>query len=184
MKKSLWMISTIVLMLSVLVGCESVQEKKRKDPIDALITYKDSYVGDSSAVVNISYILPGGENVQRVSLQTEKKPYSITIDYGLKEGSDLTKEELDKLWNEKDARKAFVNNAIAYFILVKNVDVITFNVETTKPQSFSVTRTEIEKFVGKDVTEFADKPSLWKKEIEEGIVNNPDKIKQFFQERS
>ena len=177
----------IILIVSsflILTGCSSVLEKEKKNPIDLLVSYEGTLVGDSSAVVNIGYILPGGEDVKQVALQTEEKPFEITISYGLKEGSEKEQEDFESDWTEANAKKAFLNNAIAYFILVDNVDRVTLQVETESPHELTVNRTEIEQFIGKSVKEYAKDAELWKEEIEEGIINNSDKVNEFYSAHS
>ena len=180
MKRLILVMCLIFSLFSVLAGCDSVLEKEKEDPIDALIAYKDTYVGDATAVSHISYILPAGEHVKTISLQTNETPYEIAITYGIKEEADVTEETFESDWNENNTKKALLNNAIAFFTLVNNVDVVTLSVETTSPQLLTVTREQIEEFVGKNVREYASDAELWKEEIEEGIINNDEKVKAFY----
>jgi len=113
-------------------------------------------------------------------LQTNETPYEIAITYGIKEEANVTEETFESDWNENNTKKALLNNAIAFFTLVNNVDVVTLSVETTSPQLLTVTREQIEEFVGKNVREYASDAELWKEEIEEGIINNDEKVKAFY----
>ena len=51
--------------------------------IDKLLEFKDSYVGDNSAVGNIIYNLPGNVYFGGMTLQTNETPYEISMDYGV-----------------------------------------------------------------------------------------------------
>lgn len=180
MKRSLLVIGLLFSVFSLLVGCHSVLEKEKEEPVDVLMAYKDTAVGDATAVSHISYILPAGEHVKQIALQTKETPYEITINYGVKEGSDITAEDFESDWNENNTKRALLNNAIAFFILVNNVDEVHFYVEKEKPVSFSITRKNIEDFVGKDVREYSDDAELWKKEIEENIMSDDEKVNAFY----
>ena len=180
MKRSLLSICLLLGLFSLLVGCDSVLEKEKKEPVDVLMDYKDTAVGDATAVSHISYILPAGEHVKQIDLQTKETPYEITIDYGVKEDSDTTVEDFENEWDENNTKRALLNNAIAFFILVNNVDVVHFNVETETPVSFSITREDIDTFVGKDVREYSNDAKLWKVEIEEDIISDDAKVNAFY----
>lgn len=180
MKRFLLSISVLVGLFTLLTGCKSVLEKEKEEPIDVLVSYAGSRVGDASSVVNIGYILPGGEDVKQVELQTDERPYGINIVYGLKEGSERKQDDFQTDWSEANTKRAFLYNSIAYFALVDNVDQVTFRTEADAPHSLTVTRADIEHFLGKDVTDYSEDTELWKKEVEEGIMLNDDKINEFY----
>lgn len=184
MKKLMFKVGTIILSVGLLSGCSSVLEEERKESVDAVIEYKDTYIGDASSVLKISYVLPAGEYVKQLSLQTKEEPYEMTVDYGLKDEQDISKEDFEKDWSERNTKKALLNNAISYFILINNVGVVHLNVETTTPYKLTVTREEIESFVGKDVRMYADDAELWKKEIEENIIENEERVDEFYKNHS
>ena len=179
-KRFLISICIITGLVSIMTGCSSVLEKEKEDTIDVLVPYAGSLVGDASSVVNIGYILPGGEDVKQVALKTDEQPYGITLEYGLKEESEKQEEEFENDWTESNTKKAFLYNAIAYFILVDNVDQVTLQADTESPQSLTVTRADIEQLLGKNLKEYAADTEAWKKEIEEGIINNSEKVNEFY----
>jgi len=132
--------------------------------INNLIKYKNSYVGDNSAVGGILTNLPGGKFRNGFSLKTDKTPYGIEVNYK-PEDNVKSSEEFNKLFNEKDSENLLMDNAITLFILVTNVDEIKFNLKGAKETSFYVTRAEVESFYGKKMTEYAEDKALWEKEI-------------------
>lgn len=180
MKRFLITISLLVGSITVLTGCKSVLEKEKEEPIDVLVSYAGSLVGDASSVVNIGYILPGGEDVKQVELQTDEQPNEINIVYGLKEESEREEEAFENDWSDMNTKRAFLYNAIAYFALVDNVDQVTFQTETDTPHSLTVTRADIEQFLGKDVRQYATDAEIWKTDVEEGIMLSDDKIEEFY----
>ena len=180
MKRFLISICLIAGSISILTGCSSVLEKEKENPIDVLVSYAGSLIGDASSVLNIGYILPGGEDVKQVSLKTDEQPYGITIEYGIKEEAEKQEEEFENDWTESNTKKAFLYNAIAYFILVDNVDQVTLQADTESSRSLTVTRADIEQFLGRNLKEYATDAEAWKEEIEEGIIHNSDKVNEFY----
>lgn len=79
--------------------------------------YRDVYVGDNSAVGNIINRLYSSSYYDHFELQTKEKPYAITIIYKNNEYGDMYKHL------EKDAS--------VLCSLVKNVDIINFEIDKT-----------------------------------------------------
>lgn len=164
------------------MGCTSDRPETKENTVEGLLEFKDTYIGDSSAVVNMSYLLPGGKYVKRVSLQTNEKPYGITIDYGMKEDADVKEEDFEEYWEDQVTKRAFLNNATTYFILVQNVDVVEFVLHTAEQKSFRVTREQIDAFYGKDVRTFAESEKAWQKDVMEQTIGDDEKVDAFFKE--
>ncbi|MGM9923713.1 MAG: DUF4825 domain-containing protein [Bacillus sp. (in: firmicutes)] len=179
MKRWILVISTIICFGMTLVACQSKEEAK-ENTVEELLAFKDSSIGDASAVVNMSYLLPGGEYVKQVSLQTEKQPYEIKLDYGIKEGTNIKEEVFEKYWKEEVTKRAFLNNATTLFILVKNVDVVEFKLHTASPKTFKVTRKDIEDFYGKDVRQYSENAEAWEEEILQSTIGENEEVEKFF----
>lgn len=184
MKRMIISLGLLVGLCMVLIGCSSVLEEEKKDPIDVLMDYSHTLIGDATAVSHISYVLPAGEHVKKISLQTKTVPYELTIDYGIKEDAKITAEDFESDWNENNTKRALLNNAIAYFILVDNLDVVHFTVETKTPVAMTITREQITDFVGKDVRVYSDDAEQWKADIEEGILKDDEKVNAFYEQHT
>lgn len=143
--------------------------------LDQLLQYKDSYVGDASAVGGIVANLPGSGFVKQISLETTNTPYGIQVDYGLREGSNLQQEFL-QFWDEENTKNILTNNAVTLFILVQNVDTVTFNLDTPDKQSFSFTRQELENFYGKDLRQYAQNKTMWEQEVLTDLISSNEKL--------
>lgn len=220
-KKNAYRWSLVAISLLLLVGCVGLTDSKSKEnviehsvagkvvDIDKLLEYKDSYVGDSSAVGGILSKLPGSVFSRGFSLQTSSEPYGIEVNYeltddqivnrkaltdffgyteefattyGIREGTNIRfgEEDFIKYWNDDSAKKIFLNNATTFFILVKNVEEIRFNVNTTEQLTFSITRKELEAFYGKDLRTYSKDKPLWEKEVLEDTIYSDSRIESFF----
>ena len=112
------------------VGCEKTEDSKEssnesKVNVDKLLEYKNSYVGDNSAVGNIISNLPANIYVKGFELQTKSKPYEINIDY--KDFKDTGVKFEDGISITIPFSEAIKKNAMIILSLVKNVDIINFN---------------------------------------------------------
>ena len=99
-----------LLVLLLLSGCNSNDRNINND----IFQFKDSFVGDNSAVGNIVNQLPGVEQLNGFELKTNEEPYGIILNY------DWTE-------SEQEYKETVINNVTFLFTLVQNVDWITFN---------------------------------------------------------
>lgn len=150
MKKQL-LVMTIILIIALTVGCTTNQE----EPFSTLLSYKNSYVGDATAVAGIIAELPGRNAYSGIMLHTSDKPYGITIKY------DITKEG----WVNENEQNLMMYNAASLFALIHNVDTITFLLEADKDREVHFLRSEIEVLMDKDWAYYYDDPLHW----EEGL---------------
>lgn len=116
--------------------------------MEELKKYKDSYVGDNSAVINILANLPLNTYVSELSLKTDRKPYEITVNY--KENPALGLDDYNNFWKDKNPNEVLEKNAALMFSLIKNTDVIEFNVENIGEKNYKYTRDELKEKYGED----------------------------------
>lgn len=184
LKNVLALVCTFLITFSFLTGCKSKNivniNSTKEININNVINYKNSYVGNNSAVKNILYNLPGGLFVKHISLQTRTTPYGIVVDYGLKQGSSLKQEDLNKYFEGDNVKRIFLNNATTLFILVKNVDTVTLNLVSSNNKSFSISRKDLEAFYKRDLRLYAKDTPLWQTEILNKTVNSNVKVQSFF----
>lgn len=121
--------------------------------MEELKKYKDSYADDGSAVMNILANLPLNTYVSNVKI--EKKSckitvnyYEITVDY--KESPDLGLDDYNNFWKDKNPNEVLEKNAALMFSLIKNTDVIEFNVENIGEKNYRYTRDELKEKYGED----------------------------------
>ena len=101
-------VPVIIIVSLSLIGCvgnstktshqkmETISQVK----IDDLLKYKGSYVGDNSAVGNIIAKLPANNYNEGFSLQTDKEPYGIIVNYKVNE--NLGTDDYNNFWSKKN----------------------------------------------------------------------------------
>lgn len=143
------------ILLVSLTGCKS-----NNNSINDIFQYKDSYIGDNSAVGNIINELPGSKAFKQSSLQTKEKPYGMVIQYG-----DVT----------GNIKEIYINNATYIFALVKNADWITIDFPNEKD---TLTRQQIQQWYGKDLSKITNEKDL--KRLIQTNVNDKNKVSELF----
>ncbi|MEE6131728.1 DUF4825 domain-containing protein [Bacillus sp. 1780r2a1] len=151
----LFLFSLSVLLL--LNGCSSANTTKN------LFEFKDSYIGDNSAVVHIVHQLLHEEEFKKLKLQTKKQPYGIHLTYEDISGAD----------NERE--KVAIYNATFIFALIQNVDWIIFQFDNAE---YKLTKEELEGWYGKQLSDFSNEKSL--KELATNYLNDEEKVKKLF----
>lgn len=147
------LVSIIILSLS-LVGCTDNFPKRLKQDLEDnskakkydLLKYKDTYVGDNSSVGNIIVSLPGSLYSSRFSLETNKKPYGIVINY--KVNQSLGEENYNKFWSDKKVTEFLEKNSVILLSLVENADFVEFNVDNIGEKPYKYTRSSLEQKYG------------------------------------
>lgn len=156
---TIYFISLLSLMI-LLSGC-SLNADSKTD----LFRYKNSYVGDASAVGNISRQLAHGKELNEYSLETTKEPYGITLEY----------KNIDVKKVDKEMKETVISNATFLFALIKNVDWITFKFPD---QEFTVTKEKLQDWYKNKLDGFENEQDL-KKLIQEHLKSQ-DSVNQFF----
>lgn len=131
---------------------------------ETIFQYKDSYIGDNSAVVGIIEQLRNNEQFEKLSLETKKKPYGMIIDY--KESANMS---------EKAMEEAALYNATFLFALIKNAEWVIFDF---KKQKFTVTKKKFEKWYGTQVENISNEKDL--KNFAKEQLNNQNRVNEFF----
>ena len=120
-----------ILILLGIAGCG------KSTPMTELLNYKGSYVGDNSSVGNIIERLPAHEYLDSFELQTSQEPYEITINY--KTFDEATVELEDGSTSKASLSKILQGNSMIILSLVKNVEIINFNVGDQNTMTFDIT---------------------------------------------
>ena len=156
MKQILKFLSLSLLVILIVSGCNTNNEK------EDLYKFKDSFVGDNSAVGNIVNQLQGAEHFKGFELKTKEKPYGIILNY---DWSDL----------EQNYKKTAVFNATFLFTLVQNLEWVNFNFAN---QEYKITKENLQNWYGEDFSEFKNEDDL--KALTQKHLENEDKVNQLF----
>ncbi|MGN0144666.1 MAG: DUF4825 domain-containing protein [Clostridium sp.] len=129
--KKFAILSVIILSLGI-VGCTKSTEQKEvpnesKVNLTTVLKYKDSYVGDNSAVSNIVNNLPANIYNEGIELQTASEPYEITIHY--KSFEDISIKFEDDSLMSSSFPYVMKNNALIILSLVPNADIVNLHID-------------------------------------------------------
>ncbi|TYS79724.1 DUF4825 domain-containing protein [Rossellomorea aquimaris] len=162
-KKSILILSFTALL--PLYGCTSTPQKE-----ETIFQYKDSYVGDSGAVGNITRPLaePEGENMGGLELKTTEEPYGIILNYSPDDSIENS---------ELDYRELALYNASIILALVKNAEWVQFNFVE---EEVKVSRDDLQDWFVKDLRDFSEEEEL-RSFIQEHLEDE-EKVEQFFRD--
>jgi len=155
MKNKFKILIPVMVIISLnLIGCgsNSIKTPNKKvetvsqAKIDDLMKYKGSNVGDNSAVGNIITKLPANVYSAGFSLQTNKKPYGIIINY--KVNQNLGTEDYNNFWTNKRPNEFLEKNAVVLMSLIKNCDIIEFNVDNIGEKPYKYNKKVLEQKYG------------------------------------
>lgn len=152
-------IISLLSLMMLLTSCQSAESKTD------LFQYKNSYVGDNSAVGNIVNELTYNNELNQISLETKKEPYGIILEY-----KDIDTNSIDK-----EMKETVITNSTFLFALIKNVDWITFKFPD---KEFSVTREKIQEWYNNKLDGFENEQDL-KKLIQEHLKSE-ETVSEFF----
>jgi hypothetical protein len=155
MKKILGYFILIILLMS-LTSCSISKTNTNKD----IFHYKNSYVGNNSAVGRIIKQLPNHNEFTKMSLQTKKEPFGITIDY-----KNLP----------ANTKNIVINNATYLFALIKNVEWIVFDFADHK---YTVTRQQLDEWYGENLSSYTNEKDL--EELIHTKLKDKSKVDQLF----
>ncbi|UNL86546.1 DUF4825 domain-containing protein [Priestia koreensis] len=144
MKKLSVYVLTFVSAVLLASGCSQSEAAK-----STVFEYKNSYIGDNSAVFNIAKQLKHGEELKTMALQTKKKPYGITLNYKEIQADNL----------EKEQKETALSNATYLFTLVKNADTVTFKFPD---QDVMISRAKLEDWYNVTLQDYKKEEELQK----------------------
>ncbi|MEO4052442.1 DUF4825 domain-containing protein [Solibacillus sp. CAU 1738] len=160
MKQMLKFLSLSLVVILIVSGCNTNNGKE--DGKEDIFKFKDSLVGDNSAVGNIVNQLQGAEHLKGFELETKEKPYGIILNYDWSE-------------SEQNYKKTAAFNATFLFTLVQNADWIAFNFDN---QEYKITKENLQNWYGEDFSELKNEDDL--KALTQKHLENEDKVNQLF----
>ena len=138
MNRMLKLLSCSLLVILAASGCNM------KIGEEDLFQYKNAYVGDNSAVINIVNRSMQSDNFRGLELKTKEMPYGIILNY---DGSE----------SENNDKRTVIYNATYLFALIQNADWITFNFDN---QQYKITKDALIEWYGEDFSTLQSEEEL------------------------
>ena len=117
---------------------------KLTEDIDKLLVHRSQYIADASNVGNLLNKLPYGDRKNGISLNTDSKPYGITINY-----------TLDSADKQQNIKPVLLDNALVVFSLIENVDYVVFSIKSNEQHEYKYSREELQKNFDKDLWDYS-----------------------------
>jgi phage anti-repressor protein len=145
-----------LLVMLILSGCNLNDTNIN----NGIFQFKDSFVGDNSAVGNITNQLPSAEQLKGFELKTNEEPYGIILNY-------------DWIESEQEYKETVVYNATFLFALVQNVDWITFD---SGNREYTIMKENLQKWYGKELSVVQSEDEL--KELLQEYLKDENKVNE------
>jgi len=123
--------------------------------ISNLLEHRSKYIGDASNVGNLLDKLPYGENKKGMELETDSKPYGITINYRLEDMEASSENTI------KSIKPVLQDNALILFSLIENVDTVKFNILPVNVK-VQFERSEMQKYFDRGLWEYSSSKEYFK----------------------
>ncbi|AXI28957.1 DUF4825 domain-containing protein [Priestia megaterium] len=125
-----------------------------------------------TSIEEITNKLPGHLYLKGITFQNAQKPYYLAINYAAT-GNQHT---FEKSWTSVKTKRTLLHNATILLSAVQNVDSVHFTINTTIPQTITITRKELTDFYGTDLRNYNDANQVWKTKYE----GQQEKIEKFY----
>lgn len=126
------------------------------ETLNNLLKHRSRYIGDASNVSNLIDKLTYGKKKESIELDTDDKPYGITINYTL---DDINANDDSIL---KNVKPALFNNALIIFSLIENVDIVKFNIQPANI-IFQYDRAELQQYFEMELWEYSGSKEYFEK---------------------
>jgi beta-lactamase regulating signal transducer with metallopeptidase domain len=164
--KVLWSIIAIITAILTAAICltnpiTKASDRRNELDYERIYQYKTLYVGDASKVSNLANSLHYAEYKKGISLDTDSRPYGITVNYQIDLGDISIRPN-----NEIEVTVEMLKNAAIMFCLIDNVDTINFNFDDGSGiYSFPFTRQSFNSILGTDIREYSTSINKFKDEF-------------------
>lgn len=126
-----------------------------------------------ASVEEITNKLPGHVYLKGIAFQDTQKPYYLAINYAAINNNQHT---FEKSWTSVKTKRILLHNATILLSAVQNADSVHFTINTTVPQTITITRKELTDFYGRDLWNYNDVKQVWKEKFE----GQQEKIEEFY----
>ncbi|WP_394513857.1 DUF4825 domain-containing protein [Priestia aryabhattai] len=164
---------TLCIVLTCLSGCTYAPPNNLSaERVSASSIYHTSSLERDTSIEEITNKLPGHVYLKGITFQNAQKPYYLAINYAATDNQHA----FEKSWTSVKTKRTLLHNATILLSAVQNVDSVHFTINTTVPQTITITRKELTDFYGTDLRNYKDGTQAWKAKYE----GQQEKIEEFY----
>jgi len=164
---------TLCTVFTWLSGCAYAPPNNLSaERVSASSIHHTSSLERDTSIEEITNKLPGHLYLKGITFQNAQKPYYLAINYAAT-GNQHT---FEKSWTSVKTKRTLLHNATILLSAVQNVDSVHFTINTTIPQTITITRKELTDFYGTNLRNYNDANQVWKTKYE----GQQEKIEKFY----
>ncbi|MBY0028321.1 DUF4825 domain-containing protein [Priestia aryabhattai] len=164
---------TLCTVFTWLSGCAYAPPNNLSaERVSASSIHHTSSLERDTSIEEITNKLPGHLYLKGITFQNAQKPYYLAINYAAT-GNQHT---FEKSWTSVKTKRTLLHNATILLFAVQNVDSVHFTINTTIPQTITITRKELTDFYGTNLRNYNDANQVWKTKYE----GQQEKIEKFY----
>ncbi|MCM3772700.1 DUF4825 domain-containing protein [Priestia aryabhattai] len=171
--KKIYASLSICSVLTCLSGCAYAPHNNLSaERVSASSIHHTSSLEHETSIEEITNKLPGHFYLKGITFQNAQKPYYLAINYTAIDNQHT----FEKSWTSVKTKRTLLHNATILLSVVQNVDSVHFTINTTVPQTITITRKELTDFYGIDLRNYNDVNQVWKAKYE----GQQEKIDEFY----
>ena len=171
--KKIYTSLTLCTVFTWLSGCAYAPHNNLSaERVSASSIHHTSSLERDTSIEEITNKLPGHVYLKGIAFQDTQKPYYLAINYAATDNQHM----FEKGWTSVKTKRTLLHNATILLSAVQNVDSVHFTINTTVPQTITITRKELTDFYGTDLRNYNDANQVWKEKYE----GQQEKIDKFY----
>ncbi|MGF9887844.1 DUF4825 domain-containing protein [Priestia megaterium] len=171
--KKIYASLTLCTVLTCLSGCAYAPHNNLSaERVSASSIHHTSSLEHETSVKEIANTLPGHVYLKGITFQGTQKPYYLAINYA----ATNNQHTFEKSWTSVKTKRILLHNATILLSAVQNIDSVHFTINTTVPQTITITRKELTDFYGINLQNYNDVKQVWKTKYK----GQQEKIDEFY----
>ncbi|WP_182005558.1 DUF4825 domain-containing protein [Priestia aryabhattai] len=171
--KKIYTSLTLCTVFTWLSGCAYAPHNNLSaERVSASSIHHTSSLERDTSIEEITNKLPGHVYLKGIAFQDTQKPSYLAINYAATDNQHM----FEKCWTSFKTKRTLLHNATILLSAVQNVDSVHFTINTTVPQTITITRKELTDFYGTDLRNYNDANQVWKEKYE----GQQEKIDKFY----
>lgn len=162
MMKKIYASLTICSVLTCLSGCAYAPHTNLSAERVSASSIHHTSLKHETSIEKITNKLPGHVYLKGITFQNAQKPYYLAINYA----ATNNQHTFEKSWTSVKTKRTLLHNATILLSAVQSIDSVHFTINTTVPQTITITRKELTDFYGIDLRNYSDVNQVWKTKYE------------------